>query len=174
VVDMGASNSWAEFAGLFLSTRPAFLDHERAKTELKGLMPEEYVASIISPGDFEPVSVKTQPVSGCSRSQISDIENSSSRDSLRNSRPLVGEALDFLPETRLLPAKPPEMSPVRRAGIEDSNCDMSNSKPRRAGRPEQPRANLSSARASIASLRAATVSQTGLTATGRRVALAHS
>jgi hypothetical protein len=36
---MSASNSWAEFAGLFRSTRPAFLDHERAKTELKALMP---------------------------------------------------------------------------------------------------------------------------------------
>jgi YqaJ-like viral recombinase domain len=41
IVDMGVSNSWAEFATLFLSTRPAFLDHERAKTELKGLMPED-------------------------------------------------------------------------------------------------------------------------------------
>src|SRR5580698_3605628 len=40
-VDMGSSNSWAEFAAVFLSTRPAFLDHERAKTELKGLMPED-------------------------------------------------------------------------------------------------------------------------------------
>jgi hypothetical protein len=34
------SNSRAEFATLFLSTRAAFLDHEKAKTELKGLMPE--------------------------------------------------------------------------------------------------------------------------------------
>jgi predicted phage-related endonuclease len=41
VVDMEASNSWAEFAALFCSTRSAFLDHERAKTELKGLMPED-------------------------------------------------------------------------------------------------------------------------------------
>jgi putative phage-type endonuclease len=41
IVDMGVSNSWGEFAALFLSTRPAFLDHERAKTELKGLMPED-------------------------------------------------------------------------------------------------------------------------------------
>jgi predicted phage-related endonuclease len=40
-VDMGASNSWAEFAALFCSTRGAFLEHERAKTELKGLMPED-------------------------------------------------------------------------------------------------------------------------------------
>jgi predicted phage-related endonuclease len=41
IVDMGSSNAWAEFAALFLSTRSAFLDHERAKTELKGLMPED-------------------------------------------------------------------------------------------------------------------------------------
>jgi predicted phage-related endonuclease len=41
VVDMSASNAWAEFAGLFRSTRAAFLEHERAKTELKGLMPED-------------------------------------------------------------------------------------------------------------------------------------
>src|SRR3984885_3633694 len=40
-VDMAASNSWAEFAAVFRSTRPAFLEHERAKTELKGLMPED-------------------------------------------------------------------------------------------------------------------------------------
>ena len=41
VVDMGGSNSWAELAALFCSTRGAFLEHERAKTELKGLMPED-------------------------------------------------------------------------------------------------------------------------------------
>jgi hypothetical protein len=41
IVDMGASNSWAEFAVLFRTTRSAFLEHERAKTELKGLMPED-------------------------------------------------------------------------------------------------------------------------------------
>ena len=41
VVDMSASNSWAEFAGLFRDTRQAFLDHERAKGELKALMPED-------------------------------------------------------------------------------------------------------------------------------------
>jgi hypothetical protein len=41
VVDMSASNSWAEFADLFRSTRPAFFEHERAKTELKALMPED-------------------------------------------------------------------------------------------------------------------------------------
>src|SRR5262249_40677963 len=40
IVDMSASNSWAEFAGLFRSTRRAFLDHERSKAELKALMPE--------------------------------------------------------------------------------------------------------------------------------------
>ena len=41
IVDMSSSNSWAEFAGLFHNTRDAFLDHERAKSELKGLMPED-------------------------------------------------------------------------------------------------------------------------------------
>jgi hypothetical protein len=38
---MSASNSWAEFAGLYRSSRQAFLQHERAKTELKALMPED-------------------------------------------------------------------------------------------------------------------------------------
>jgi predicted phage-related endonuclease len=41
IVDMSGSNSWAEFAGLFRSTRPAFLEHERSKAELKALMPED-------------------------------------------------------------------------------------------------------------------------------------
>jgi len=41
IVDMSSSNSWAEFAALFRSTREAFLDHERAKSELKALMPED-------------------------------------------------------------------------------------------------------------------------------------
>ena len=37
IVDMSSSNSWAEFAALFRDTREAFLDHERAKSELKSL-----------------------------------------------------------------------------------------------------------------------------------------
>jgi len=41
VVDMSDSNSWAEFAGLFRSTRQAFLEHERSKAELKALLPED-------------------------------------------------------------------------------------------------------------------------------------
>jgi predicted phage-related endonuclease len=41
IVDMSTSNSWSEFAGLFRNTRQAFLDHERSKTELKALMPED-------------------------------------------------------------------------------------------------------------------------------------
>src|SRR5215510_8206781 len=41
IVDMSSSNSWAEFAALFRNTREAFLDHERAKNELKALMPED-------------------------------------------------------------------------------------------------------------------------------------
>jgi hypothetical protein len=36
---MSGSNSWAEFGDLFRETRQAFLDHERARAELKALMP---------------------------------------------------------------------------------------------------------------------------------------
>jgi predicted phage-related endonuclease len=46
IVDMSGSNSWAEFAGLFRSTRQAFLEHERSKAELKGLMPEDAKGAI--------------------------------------------------------------------------------------------------------------------------------
>ena len=38
---MNGSNSWAELASLYCATRSAFLDHERAKAELKALMPED-------------------------------------------------------------------------------------------------------------------------------------
>jgi predicted phage-related endonuclease len=41
VVDMSGSNSWAEFAAVYRNTRQAFLEHERAKTELKVLVPED-------------------------------------------------------------------------------------------------------------------------------------
>ena len=41
IVDMSASNAWAEFSGVFRRTREAHLEHENAKTELKGLMPED-------------------------------------------------------------------------------------------------------------------------------------
>jgi hypothetical protein len=41
VLDMSASNSWAEFAGLFRNTRQAFLEHERSMAQLKALMPDD-------------------------------------------------------------------------------------------------------------------------------------
>jgi predicted phage-related endonuclease len=41
IVDMSASNSWAALATVFCQTRAAFLEHERAKSELKALMPED-------------------------------------------------------------------------------------------------------------------------------------
>jgi len=41
IVDMSASNAWAEFAAVFAETRSAYLEHEQAKAELKGLMPED-------------------------------------------------------------------------------------------------------------------------------------
>ena len=39
--NMSGSNAWAEFANLYRLTRPAALDHDRAKTELKALVPED-------------------------------------------------------------------------------------------------------------------------------------
>jgi predicted phage-related endonuclease len=41
VVDMSASNSWAEFAATYRRTRPAYQEHEGAKAELKKLVPED-------------------------------------------------------------------------------------------------------------------------------------
>src|SRR4029079_4417268 len=41
VVDMSASNAWAEYAAIFARTRAAHAEHETAKAELKALMPED-------------------------------------------------------------------------------------------------------------------------------------
>jgi predicted phage-related endonuclease len=41
IVDMSASNSWAEFAATFRRTRPAYQEHEAAKADLKKLVPED-------------------------------------------------------------------------------------------------------------------------------------
>src|SRR5215212_2094551 len=41
VVDMSASNAWAEQAALFARTRAAHEEHERARGELKALVPED-------------------------------------------------------------------------------------------------------------------------------------
>jgi len=41
IVDMSASNSWAEFASTYRESRPAYLQHEAAKAELKKLLPED-------------------------------------------------------------------------------------------------------------------------------------
>ena len=40
-VDMSGSNAWAELANLYRLTRSAALDHDRAKSELKALVPED-------------------------------------------------------------------------------------------------------------------------------------
>jgi predicted phage-related endonuclease len=40
-VDMSGSNAWAEFANVYRLTRSAALDHDRAKAELKTLVPED-------------------------------------------------------------------------------------------------------------------------------------
>lgn len=41
IVDMSASNAWAELAATFCRTRPAFQEHETAKADLKKLVPED-------------------------------------------------------------------------------------------------------------------------------------
>ena len=41
IVDMSTSNAWAEFAAVFARTKAAHGEHEAAKAELKGLMPED-------------------------------------------------------------------------------------------------------------------------------------
>jgi predicted phage-related endonuclease len=41
IVDMTSSNAWAEFAAAFSRTHEAHQDRERAKAELKSLMPED-------------------------------------------------------------------------------------------------------------------------------------
>ena len=41
IVDMSSSNAWAEFSAVFRRTRDASLEHDRAKAELKGLVPED-------------------------------------------------------------------------------------------------------------------------------------
>jgi predicted phage-related endonuclease len=41
IVDMSSSNAWAEFSNVFRRTRESYLEHENAKAELKGLMPED-------------------------------------------------------------------------------------------------------------------------------------
>jgi len=41
IVDMTSSNAWAEFAAIYARTKDAHAEHERAKAELKGLVPED-------------------------------------------------------------------------------------------------------------------------------------
>jgi predicted phage-related endonuclease len=41
IVDMSASNAWAEYAAIFARTRSAHAEHEGAKAELKALVPAE-------------------------------------------------------------------------------------------------------------------------------------
>jgi predicted phage-related endonuclease len=41
VVDMSASNSWAELTATYRRTKPAHQEHESAKTDLKKLVPED-------------------------------------------------------------------------------------------------------------------------------------
>jgi predicted phage-related endonuclease len=46
IVDMTSSNAWAELSSVFRRTRQAHLEHENAKAELKGLIPEDVKEAI--------------------------------------------------------------------------------------------------------------------------------
>jgi predicted phage-related endonuclease len=46
IVDMSTSNAWAEFADVFIRTSEAHLEHERAKAELKSLIPQDVQQAI--------------------------------------------------------------------------------------------------------------------------------
>lgn len=41
IVDMSSSNAWAKFGAIYAQTRAAHAEHERAKSELKRLAPED-------------------------------------------------------------------------------------------------------------------------------------
>ena len=41
IVDMSSSNAWAELAAVFVRTRAAHHEHERAKAELRSLVPAD-------------------------------------------------------------------------------------------------------------------------------------
>jgi hypothetical protein len=41
IVDMSASNSWAELTAVYRKTREAYQEHEGAKADLKKLVPED-------------------------------------------------------------------------------------------------------------------------------------
>jgi hypothetical protein len=89
IVDMSASNSWAEFADLFRNTRPAFLDHERSKAELKSLMPEDAEEAIghgIRAKRSKSGRSQLRP-SGCGGSSCSGLARRSVRSLLHWPRP---------------------------------------------------------------------------------------
>ena len=40
-MDISTCDAWADFAAIFSRTQPAYLEHEKAKAELKTLMPDD-------------------------------------------------------------------------------------------------------------------------------------
>jgi hypothetical protein len=132
----------AQSARRVRSVRPQFASYSLEIRHGLGAFPE---VRVLSPGlvrrGLEPVSAQTQPVSERLVVQISDIENSSSRDTPPNSRPSVPESRNCSPETGLLTAnlrkcrffaksrKSPERDYGAWLGCQDSNRDVSNFEP---------------------------------------------
>jgi predicted phage-related endonuclease len=102
IVDMIASNSWAEFAALFRNTREAFLDHERAKSELKALMPEDAKEAIghgvrakrskAGAVSFDVLETETSHAAALAKAQAELVNPEKSlRATIRGGRPGEGE-----------------------------------------------------------------------------------
>jgi predicted phage-related endonuclease len=68
IVDMSSSNAWAEFSAIFARTRPAYLEHEKAKTELKNLVPQDVLQAV-----GHGVRARRSKIRGCSSMRIDPI-----------------------------------------------------------------------------------------------------
>src|ERR1700686_3837601 len=98
IVDMSSSNAWAEFAGVFCRTRSAFLEHEHAKAELKGLMPED----------------AKEAIGHGTRGQTVEIRSRELRCPERGGSPCTGPVNRLAPSLALSPRRKPNL-PIRRS-----------------------------------------------------------
>jgi hypothetical protein len=77
IVDMSSSNAWAEFAVIFSRTRPAYLEHEQAKGELKTLMPPDAKQAIGHGDSSKTLEGQERSVSTSSVRRIAVMQRSS-------------------------------------------------------------------------------------------------
>ena len=58
IVDMAGSNAWADLAGVFRQTRAAFLEHEKAKVELKAMVPDDATRGVRARDQSQTVKIR--------------------------------------------------------------------------------------------------------------------